>query len=222
MGFFSSLTHNVLNVARGVTRNPLVGSFVPGASVLGLGLNAYSALSPADPNPNQAANLPPLPALGGSASLPVGPFGQNIAVPVPAGYNLSAPGGSSMSFNKVPGIPLPTTTQDFQMLEAAGYWIPAMKTPVMPNPPRGFVWVHWGNGVHGCMRKEMAIKLKLWHPHKKPPISVGEYHALKKAKRAIHKVKKVHGLIHFVNHNTNAHGQVLIGHSAGHKKGHKK
>ena len=94
--------------------------------------------------------------------------------------------------------------------------------------PKGYI-VMWDGGAHGvgspfCVLKSAAAHLrynngaKVLHRHAKPPISVGEYHSLKKAHKTVKKVQKIHGLIKYVSEHTTHKGLVKVHHA---KKGHK-
>lgn len=143
--------------------------------------------------------LPPLGAYGLPAlPSPTGTGGVIKAYPVPGGDR------------RMP-IPLPTTTQDFQQWHQMGFWLPLTQTPTQYNPPRNFVMVGWqtaGGMVRGCMRRELAMKLGLWRPAHKPPISVGVHQAMKKAVHGIERMKDLKKLVNTVHRNLDKHGHV--------------
>jgi len=57
--------------------------------------------------------------------------------------------------------------------------------------PRGTVIVHDEVGDPYALDRKLAIRFKLWRPGHKPPISVGDWQAVKKADRTVKKMKKV-------------------------------
>lgn len=87
------------------------------------------------------------------------------------------------------------------------------------SPLRGYVIMHDGAGDPYAVPKQLAKLYLGWKPHRKPPISVGEMQALKKAQRTVKKVKHIHGLISYVAANTTDGGKVKIHRSK--KGGHK-
>lgn len=87
------------------------------------------------------------------------------------------------------------------------------------SPLKGYVIRHDSAGDAYAIPKKLAIAYLGYKPKKKPPISIGEWHALKKAHRTIKKVRKIHGLIKVVHSSVSPHGQVIV-HEAG-KKGHR-
>jgi hypothetical protein len=57
--------------------------------------------------------------------------------------------------------------------------------------PKGYVVIRDSDGNPLPVLKMAAQKMGYWHPHKKPPISVGEWHAIKKADSAVRKMRKI-------------------------------
>jgi hypothetical protein len=88
------------------------------------------------------------------------------------------------------------------------------------SPMKGYIIRHDSAGDPYAIPKKLAKMYLGYKQHAKPPISVGEMHALKKAKRAIHKIKGIHKLMHEVESHTNKHGSVAV--PRHHKKGHAK
>lgn len=62
---------------------------------------------------------------------------------------------------------------------------------VYRSPLKGYVVVRDVKGDPYALPKPMARKYAGWRPSKKPPISVGEWEAVKRADRTIKKVKKI-------------------------------
>lgn len=57
--------------------------------------------------------------------------------------------------------------------------------------PPGFVIIRDAVGDHCAIPRKLAIMLKLWKPAKKPPISVGDWQAVKRADRTVKKMKSI-------------------------------
>jgi len=75
--------------------------------------------------------------------------------------------------------------------------------------PHGYVVVRDANGKPYPMMKWAARRFGLWTPGKKPPISVGEHQAIKRADRAVKKVRRIMTQVSRVDKNVN-HGKVRI------------
>jgi hypothetical protein len=76
--------------------------------------------------------------------------------------------------------------------------------------PKNFVVVHDANGKPYPMLKWAARKFGLWKPNKKPPISVGEHQAIKKADRAVKKIRKCMTTISRVDRAVGKGGKVKV------------
>lgn len=75
--------------------------------------------------------------------------------------------------------------------------------------PKGYVVVRDANGRPFPMLKWAARKFGMWKPNKKPPISVGEHQAIKRADRAVKKIKKAMTTISRVDRNVSKGGKVV-------------
>lgn len=60
-----------------------------------------------------------------------------------------------------------------------------------PRAPKGFVICYDEAGDPFAIPKKIAMMLKLWKPSKKPPISVGDWQAVKRADRTVKKMKSI-------------------------------
>jgi hypothetical protein len=78
------------------------------------------------------------------------------------------------------------------------------------SPMKGFVIRYDSNGDPYAIPKTLARQYLGWKPAKKPPISVGEYQALKKADRTVKKMRKVYSMISRVDAGTTKGGKVVI------------
>ena len=76
------------------------------------------------------------------------------------------------------------------------------------SPIRGYVVVRDQNGDPYALPKKLARQYAGWKPSKKPPISVGEWEAVKKADRTVKKMHKVFRTTVHVEHNVK-HGKVV-------------
>jgi len=75
--------------------------------------------------------------------------------------------------------------------------------------PKGYVVIRDSDGQPLPVLKMAAQKMGYWHPHKKPPISVGEWQAVKKAHSAVKKMHKVFRVTTNVEKNVRG-GKVVV------------
>lgn len=201
-GSIGKLARGAVSAVSGVSHIPFVGSalkIIPGIgtalTVADLAANAYSAFG----SSGSSAGLPALSArTGGLPALP-GSAGSSPIV------------GKRGIFRNDANVPDALKSFVISKPDLHQYYRAPMK---------GYVIRHDSAGDPYALPKKMAQQYMGYKPAKKPPISVGEWHALKKAHRTIKKVKKIHGLIKVVHDSVNAHGQVVV--HEHHKKGHKK
>jgi hypothetical protein len=93
--------------------------------------------------------------------------------------------------------------QAIEMLISAGVTLGSNYWRTKVCAPPGYVMVtHPISGGKLAVPKSMAINAGLWSPHKKPPISVRQWHALKNAKSAIKQLRRVEKAAHIVQHAT--------------------
>jgi len=78
------------------------------------------------------------------------------------------------------------------------------------SPIKGYVIRYDSNGDPYAIPKTLARQYLGWKPAKKPPISVGEYQALKKADRTVKKMRKVYSMMARVDANTTKGGKVIV------------
>lgn len=226
MSLFGSLAGGFKALAGPIARianNPIVqigASLIPGGGLVakGLGLAAsaatvyggYKALTGGFGNSGIAGAMPTggLPALPGAAG--VTQTTTTMPMPMPGG------GTSLKTVHINPLFPQDKASLDSWI--AAGLLVPFNQLHTAYRAPRGFRVCHV-NGTTMAVRNDIARKMHLVKPTHKPPISVGEYHSLKRAHRTIKKVHKIHGLIKYVSEHTSTGGKVII-HKKHHKKGH--
>jgi len=168
-------------VLRAAVRSPLV-RMIPGvgtvAAIAGLaaplipGIPSYLGGPPA---PRAQSRMPPVPGHALSGPSPTLPSLRGMAPPslrrtagpmAPSGPIVTTDGG------------VPTT-------------LPSNQLGVFYRAPRGYVVIYDANRTPYAMLKSAARKAGLWKPAKKPPISVTDWSALKRADRVINKLKKV-------------------------------
>jgi len=131
---------------------------------------------------------------GGGSSLPALPGGGMPGLP-------SAPGMGNRSIFR----------DDPNVIEALKpYAISAANLATYYRAPRGFVIVRDSNGDPYALPKKIAQWAHLWKASPKPPISVGEMQALKRADRTAKKVKKILSLVTRVDSNVGSGGRVVI------------
>lgn len=81
---------------------------------------------------------------------------------------------------------------DPDVIEAVKPWaISKANLKVCYRAPKGFVIVYDSVGDPYALPRRMAMWLKLWKPGAKPPISVGDWQAVKRADRTVKKMRKV-------------------------------
>lgn len=81
--------------------------------------------------------------------------------------------------------------------------------------PKGFVIVYDSAGDPYGLPRKLAIMLKLWRPGHKPPISVGDYMAVKRADRTVKKFRKIYSMVARVDKNIGKGGKIKVPKKAG-------
>lgn len=181
------------NVAKAV---PGVGTVLGAVGAAGAVYDVGKAVFGSSGSSN--SGLPALPV--GGASPMNGPGGGIIAPGQTGGFGLPrGPGGKLQLPWNDPSIA--AQLKPFALDDS--YLRPYLRAP------KGYVVMRDPQGRPFAVLKSEAKRYG-WRPHKKPPISVGEYQSLKRAKRAIHKVQKIHGLISYVSTHTTDSGKVKI------------
>jgi len=84
-----------------------------------------------------------------------------------------------------------------------------------PRAPKGFVICYDEKGDPFAIPKKLAMMMKMWRPAKKPPISVGDWQAVKRANRTVKKMKKIFSVTTRVDKNIKG-GKVAVK-KGGHK-----
>lgn len=221
-----SIVKKGARVAGKVVRNPIVQagmSIVPGGGMVATGLKAASALSTAytgyqavkgavnavrgksSPVMSQMPmGLPALPGMGGR-SVAVTP-GQTGGGWNPLKWVPRGPGGRMQLPWNDPSVP--AFLKQFALDDS--FIKPAMRAP------KGYVIIRDADGQPYPVLKKVAQQFGLWKPGKKPPISVGEYQALKKADRTVKKMRKIYATIARVDKATTKGGKVTIHRKKGH------
>ena len=78
-----------------------------------------------------------------------------------------------------------------------------------PRAPKGFVICYDEKGDPFAIPKKIAMMMKMWRPAKKPPISVGDWQAVKRADRTVSKMKKIFAVTTRVDNNISG-GKVRV------------
>lgn len=169
-------------VARAV---PGLGTVMAGAS---LATSAYNMLG----GGNKSPGLPALPQgfAAGSAGLPALP-----------GTASSSPVVGDRSWWR----------NDPNIAEALKAWAISAHNlrTAYRSPVKGYVVVRDVKGDPYALPKKMAVQYAGYRPGKKPPISVGEWNAIKTADRASKKIKKAMAVVARVDKNIKG-GKVVI------------
>lgn len=180
-----SLLSGGMKAIGAVARSPIgkAASFIPGigtaVSAIGMGATAYGAYSAIKGTTGQKGmgGLPALPGMapmrGGQMTLPSGSTG-GFGIPRGPGGKMQLPWNDPST---------PAYLKQFALDDST--------IRIMYRAPRGYVIVRDASGRPFPLLKKIAMQFGLWHPAKKPPISVRDWQALKRADRAIHKMKKI-------------------------------
>lgn len=196
---FGKLLKGVSKVVSSVAKVgniPIVGNVVkaiPGVgtavSLAGAGYSAYNLAKGFTGGAGGGAGLPALPGSGG-AGLPALP-GTSSAPPIV---------GDRSWWRDDPNIAA--------ALKAWAISAHNLKTSYR-SPVKGYVVVRDVNGDPYALPKAMAKKYAGYRESKKPPVSVGEWEAIKRADRATKRVKKMMSTIARVDNNIRG-GKVVI------------
>lgn len=195
MGWLKSIT----TVARGAVSPVLSGARalnkIPGA---GVALKAVPVVGNALALAGAASAVSS--AFGGSKSLPALPGGGLPALPGTSAGALATMGSRGIFRNDA-------NVADW----VKPFAISKGDLRVQYRAPKGFVVLHDSVGDPYAVPKQVARMLG-WKPASKPPISVGDWNAVKKADRTVKKMKKIFAV------TTRVDKQVTRGKVAIHRK----
>lgn len=134
------------------------------------------------------------------------------------GNAMSGGGGSKLPALPSGGLPaLPSTMGNRGILRNDAN-VPAMlqewtiskgDLKFYPRAPKGFVICYDEKGDPFAIPRKLAIMLRMWKPSKKPPISVGDWQAVKRADRTVTKMKKIFSVTTRVDKNISG-GKVRV------------
>jgi len=177
---------------RSTTNIPVVGSILKATPLVGGALAAADfagGLMGGTRSPGQLPMLPTAAATSGLPTLP-GTAGSNPVV------------GQRGWFQNDPNIV--AALQPFAISKAN-------LRQSYRSPIKGFVIRYDSNGDPFAIPKTMARKYLGWKPSKKPPISVGDWEAVKRADRTVKKVRKVMTTMTRVDKAVGKGGKVKVG-----------
>lgn len=162
---FGAIARIGSKLIRPIVSNPAVKSTLK-STILGAGAYALG-------NALTGGNTPSLPSLpSGVGGLPVPSFPGGMAPPKM---------GDRGVFQNDPNV-----------VEAIKPWaISKANLKQYYRAPKGFVIVYDSVGDPYAIPRKMAIWLRLWKPAHKPPISVGDWQAVKRADRTVKKMRKI-------------------------------
>lgn len=168
-----SIVKGVGKVIKAVTSKPVIK--MSAAAAAGAGIAKVTS-------GGSSMNLPVM----SGGSLP--PIAAAAATPAP-----TKPGGLPIGW-KGPGGKLQAPWSDPRIPEYLKQFAldDAYLTPVY-RAPRGYVVIKDAKGRPFAVNKAMAKAFGLWKPKRKPPISVSDWQAFKKAERVEKKLKKIAG-----------------------------
>lgn len=157
---FGNIVRGIGGVVGGVARSP-VGKMIP---YLGTGISIASALIPS----------------GSPGSLPASPFGGVGPLNGPGGGVYNAAAGNRGILRNDANVPdwlkpMVISKGDLRMYARA---------------PKGYVIMHDEKGDPYGMPRDLAIKMKMWRPAKKPLLSIRDTNAIRHAGTVINKLKK--------------------------------
>lgn len=117
-----------------------------------------------------------------------------------AGNAITSSGGGGMPALPSGGMPALPATMGSRGIFSNDANVPAMlkewtiskgDLKFYPRAPKGFVICYDEKGDPFAIPKKIAMMLKMWKPAKKPPISVGDWQAVKRADRTVKKMKSI-------------------------------
>jgi len=186
----SSAVRGGVKALRTVSKIPVVGSVVKSVPFVGGALAAADVVgSFNNRSPGQLPMLPTAAATSGLPTLP-GTAGSSPVV------------GQRGWFQNDPNIV--AALQPFAISKAN------LRTSYR-SPLKGFVIRYDSNGDAFAIPKALARKYLGWKPSKKPPISVGDWEAVKRADRTVKKVRKVMTTMTRVDKAVGKGGKVKVG-----------
>jgi hypothetical protein len=167
----------IKKAATSLLSKPVVKVAAATAATLGVGAVAQAA--------SQSNNLPMLPSGSGLPALP----GMQTQMMQQAGA-----GGLPVPFWKGPGGSLQMPWNDPripQVLRQFALDDAYLRQSV--RAPRGYVVVRDAQGRPYAVERAMAVKMKVWKPARKPPISAGDWNKYRTAQRVAKKLMKIAG-----------------------------
>lgn len=220
MGLISKVAKVAKAGAKVVAKSPVTkyAKFIPGpigtvATAIGAASSAYGAYktikgvvgtkgAPTMPSV-PSFSLPSLPGVTpnkGAGRAPMPMPGQTGGGWNPLKWIPRGPGGRMQMPWNDPSVP--AFLKQFALDDS--FIRPAMRAP------KGYVIVRDADGQPYPVLKKVAQQFGLWKPAHKPPISVGDYQALKRADRTVKKMRKIYATIARVDKATTKGGKVTI------------
>jgi len=196
MSFFGRMVRKSTNVVKSglkatnvINKIPIVGKALKAVPFLG------TALSVADIAGDMMGGG------GGGGGMPAMPQGAMPMLPGTAGSSPIV--GSRSIFRDDPNV-----------VEALKPWAIAQRNlrQYYRSPIKGYVIRRDSNGDPYAIPKHLAKKYLGYKQHKKPPISVGDWEAVKRADRTVKKVRKIMTTMTRVDKAVGKGGKVKIGH----------
>lgn len=148
---------------------PIVKVAASVATALGAGA-AYSAATSAPSSLPSLPSLPSIPGLPTSMAQPVG----TLPAWRGAGGKLQLPWNDP----RIPQVVSQFALDDAYLRQSV-------------RAPRGYVVVRDASGRPYCLERAIAIKMRLWKPARKAPISAGEWNKYKTSQRVAKKLLKI-------------------------------
>jgi hypothetical protein len=177
---------------------PMVGKAATVAGVGYAGYKAVSSMGGGGGGPTAMPTMPALPAMANEdmGNQHAGPSGQGAWGLIPW---WKGPGGRLQFPWNDPSAPQPL--KQFALDDSY--------LKLTYRAPKGYVVIRDSDGQPLPVLKMAAQKMGYWRPHKKPPISVGEWQAVKRAHGAVKKMHRIFRVTTNVERNIKG-GKVIV------------
>jgi hypothetical protein len=189
MGLFAAIGGAIAGVAGVVKgakkiwskiKKPMPKVKVSAATAAGLGVGGLA----------MGQSLVPVSSSGGLPSVPLGPSAAGTT----AAISSTSPGGLPVPFWKGPGGKLQMPWSDPRVPEyLKQFALDDAYLRTYYRAPKGYIVLRDASGRPFAVNKAIARQFGLWRPKRKPPISVSDWSAFKKAQRVEKKLRKVAG-----------------------------
>jgi hypothetical protein len=180
IGAVTGIVKGVKSIAKAVKKSKPVVK-VAASTAASMGLVKVASSSPVSMPSYSGGSSGGLPAL-------------QLAAPQTKAIQQSSPGGLAVPWWKGPGGKLQAPWSDPRIPEyLKQFALDDAYLQTYYRAPRGYVVVRDASGRPFAVNKAIARSFGIWRPKKKPPISVSDWQAYKKAERVEKKLKRIAG-----------------------------